>query len=393
MAHSESEFSMVSVARDATDAATTRSPFELMKIGEEQENEYLRDAADRLSVDLWGPSVHDRIRALAEGSGPDVQTRLQDLTSSFQKVTCKRIFSMRLNIKNMAYTVFELLTREVQGDQEVPEKTCMKLEATRKQITAEIEKQLEDFSIRSKKHGQEVVTLMGEAKANFWHCALGLKGALAVGTCGAVVARLLYLASFRPERLAWTSFVNRWSKPSYKDPSGRIHYQRLTAEEGGIRLEARWALSFWCGIPVLAILFGGLGALWAYRSLCQKKVAETEADAHTLLKADIERHKRMWEGIHIAVHSVEHHFQTLQSLGEDQPLHRQETIKNLVRSLWAMRMGIDEICVWMKENGCFPPSYSVRNEIGHVLHDRIVSVFNQVKGKAGRQECAQIGVA
>lgn len=28
----------------------------------------------------------------------------------------------------MAYTVFELLTREVQGDQEVPEKTCMKLE-------------------------------------------------------------------------------------------------------------------------------------------------------------------------------------------------------------------------------------------------------------------------
>ena len=278
---------------------------------------------------------------------------------------------------------------------------------------------------------------MGEAKANFWHCALGLKGALAVGTCGAVVARLLYLASFRPERLAWTSFVNRWSKPSYKDPSGRIHYQRLTAEEGGIRLEARWALSFWCGIPVLAILFGGLGALWAYRSLCQKKFAETEADAHTLLKADIERHKRMWEGIHIAVHSVEHHFQTLQSLGEDQPLHRQETIKNLVRSLWAMRilsqnrqnfpsesqvaksilqflknspynppslfhferqiwfsgMGIDEICVWMKENGCFPPSYSVRNEIGHVLHDRIVSVFNQVKGKAGRQECAQIGVA
>lgn len=61
------------------------------RIGEEQENEYLRDAADRLSVDLWGPSVHDRIRALAEGSGPDVQTRLQDLTSSFQKArVCTR---------------------------------------------------------------------------------------------------------------------------------------------------------------------------------------------------------------------------------------------------------------------------------------------------------------
>ena len=255
------------------------------------------------------------------------------------------------------------------------------------EVDKELEGQMQDFDTRTNKLGHDVQPLMEAAKSNFWHVASGilLFVSTMVGTIG--ILGLAYKARYALESLAWTSLVDKWIRPVFTNDLGQTFYEPVKGP-GRVTIRSKWVINFFCICPAATILTAGLSALWAYRSNIGKKKAEVLAEAQAQLKHDVEKHKIMWEGVKMAVLGVKAHYDKVQRLGNERPRHRQEAVKQLAHSLFSMCMAVNELSVWMKDQGCFPPSFSVRNEIGTARHDRIQEVFDEVRPKQQEEASA-----
>lgn len=365
--------------RDTMDAAT-QDPFEIMRMGEEMENQYLSDATGRLvNPDLWGPSIQAEIRKLAEGAGPEIQMRLEDLNCKFQEVTCRSILVLRSNITTMARTVLEILQPLDADNLQVQEECQNQLKDLLNLIWEEFQKQEQEYNTRLKKHAQEIVKLSDGSRGQIWRMALGGQGAVAAIFVTAVIGRLGWLGKYRPQDLAWTNFVNNWYKPDYQDKNGNLHYTKMTVAEGGVFFQAKWVLSLLCGAPFLSIFAAGFSSLWTFFSHRRKKELEILAKGENLVKSDLEKHKIMWHGVRMCIYKVENCLSVLHQLSAGRRMHRETAIKEMAQSLWSMRMAMDEMTVWMQGRGCFPPNFSIKTVIGAARHDVICGILNEAK--------------
>eukprot|EP00438_Fugacium_kawagutii_P029438 Skav210020 [mRNA] locus=scaffold1212:209322:211825:- [translate_table: standard] len=400
-----SDFSLV-----ATDAAadlqrldaTTQDPFQLMRLGEEMEEQYLSDASVRLqNPGLWAPSLQVEIRKLAAGASPEVQARLEELDCKFQEVTSRSIIALRSDLLSMTLTIWEKLQlaenetvqqqcddqlKDVQGFAVPKCRRSLKFGCrdTMEQIMEEFRKQEEEFNTRIKKHGLSIARLSEKSRWEFTFAALRIMGALATILVTAGVGRVAYLATYRPQDLTWTNFVNNWYKPDYRDSSGKLHYKKMTREEGGIFVQAQWILSLGTLTPTVSIFTLGLLGLGTFFGLRRKMEHEVQAKAEKIVKSDLEKHKIMWQGVCMCVESVKRCFDRLSGMSAARKMQREKTIKDMAKSLWSMSMAMDEMAIWMKDRECFPPNYSVRNLVGAARHDRIQDVLMKARASQPR---------
>jgi len=246
-------------------------------------------------------------------------------------------------------------------------------------IWEEYQKQEQEYNTRLKKHAQEIVKLSDGSRKQIWQMALGGQGAVAAVFVTAVIGRLGWLGTYRPQDLAWTNFVNNWYKPDYRDNNGNLHYKKMTVAEGGVFFQAKWVLSLLCGTPFLSIFAVGLSSLWTFFSHRRKKEFEILAKGENLVKSDLEKHKIMWQGVRMCTYKVEDCLRVLHQLSAGRRMHRETAMKEIIQSLWSMRMAMDEMTVWMQGRGCFPPNFSIKNMIGAARYDVICGILNDAK--------------
>ena len=156
--------------------------------------------------------------------------------------------------------------------------------------------------------GAEVAKSARTTASLWWNTALGF-GAFALFGFGAgITVRWAWRAASDPASMLWAGVVDSWYKPDYKDWRDKNHYKKMSKhEEGATTLRPEWTFGLFCGVPGVALLFGALGAFWAYRSCRLKNQSQIVAEAQVLLRQDLENQKTMWAGLRMSVEGVHYY--------------------------------------------------------------------------------------
>ena len=256
-------------------------------------------------------------------------------------------------------------------------------------IKADFSEQEKDYNEHSEHHYRQVVRLLQESETSTWRSAISALFS-AAGILGSMVAlRLSYLALYRPEALEGTSFIRYWYKPTHKDCKGNLMYQKMTKDEGGMRLDAELALKLGTTMPLAAIFASSCVAL--YSCCCAKTRTQKSlmAKAESVVKVEMQRLQSMWQGTKMAVDAVvetQNDHADLAACRREE--HKKRLIKQMLQELWTMSMAVDEMIVWMSMRECFPHNFSVRNMVTPGRYDKIREAFSKAKDAACTQNPA-----
>ena len=139
-----------------------------------------------------------------------------------------------------------------------------KAQETIEHITATFSEQEQDYKVRAREHYHRVASLFADSQANSMYSVLGALTSVAVGLLSVCGLGAACIAFRHPELLNRTDLVRNWYKPDYRDWRGKLHYKKMTQEEGGCKVESAKLGVLMSGMVPAILVAGGL-TFWSWR--------------------------------------------------------------------------------------------------------------------------------